>query len=162
MYNATKWFPREDEQSNNQPHLFDNELLHASSLNWFRFRLGMVDNDQHGERWIAADTFQETKIEVNSRFIYFNQICRVYIMISLSRTFADFGNPGAGKPRSNWRKLYCQNANTWNLKKKLIMGNIGPLARFDGKIGNIQITFYMMGKEESAGTLSTFCNAPWD
>ncbi len=28
-----------------------------------------------------------------------------------------------------------------------MMGNIGPLARFDENIGNIQNIFYMMGKQ---------------
>jgi hypothetical protein len=66
---ATTWIPREDKQSNNQPHLLDNESLMASSLNLFRFRLGILDDDRHGERWIVGASFQaRNKTEVNSRY----------------------------------------------------------------------------------------------
>ena len=46
--------------------------------------------------------------------------------------------------RGNWRKLSCWKCErTKYTKYILMMGNIGPLARFYVKIGNIQIIFYM-------------------
>jgi hypothetical protein len=51
MDNATTSISQEDkQQSNNQPHPFDNESLLASSMNSFRFRLSMMEDDWHGER----------------------------------------------------------------------------------------------------------------
>ena len=63
-------------------------------------------------------------------------------MVSLSRPLADFGNPRAGKPRGNWWKTEGQ---LKYAKYILMMGNIGPSAIFEVKIGNMQNLFYMMG-----------------
>jgi hypothetical protein len=38
----------------------------------------------------------------------------------------------------------------------LMMGNIGPLARFDENIGNIQNIFYMMGKQAKNDVCALF------
>ena len=76
MYNATTWIQQEDKESKNQPqHLADNESLLVLSINPFRFNPVMMDNDQHGERWIAGVHFSvDEENEVNSRYKLFKSV----------------------------------------------------------------------------------------
>ena len=78
MDDATTWIHREDKQYNNQPHPLDNESLLASSLNWFCLKPVMMDDDWHGERWIAAWVHfsGDKQNEVNTRYKLFKPALR--------------------------------------------------------------------------------------
>ena len=90
----TTWMPREDKQSNNQPHPLEKESLLTSSPNWFHFKpVMMMDDDWHGERWIAGVHFSGDKQKRGEFYIWICKIFIVYKMVSLSRPLADFGNP---------------------------------------------------------------------
>ena len=68
-------------------------------------------------------------------------------MVSLSRPLANFGNPWARKPRGNQIVMpKCEDRKY--SKYILMMGNIGSIANFDVKIGNIRNIFYLMGYSE--------------
>ena len=51
-------------------------FLQVSSMKSFRFRMSMIDDDRHGERWIAAVTFQETNKKEVMETGSFYSICK--------------------------------------------------------------------------------------
>ena len=111
---ASSWIPREGEQSNNQPNRFDNESLLVSSMNSFRFRLGMLDNDRHVEKWLPQSLFIRLTKQGE---------CHIFLIKSVElidgflkfMPLANLSKTRAWKMRGDWRKLYCQKPNNFKI-----------------------------------------------